>query len=140
MTEEQLQAIMKKNPALKIVWSTRDTIIPTTPKRSKYGNVKENWYDSKKESARAFQLKCMEKAGVIINLKEQVPFVLQEWFIGPDGKKVRPITYIADFTYEQYGEKVAEDVKSKWTITPIYKMKKKMFWKQYPEILFLETI
>ena len=39
-------------------------------KRSKYGAVKRNGYDSGKESDRANELFLKEKAGLISNLKE----------------------------------------------------------------------
>ena len=49
-------------------------------KPSKLKNTKTNGYDSARESRRAFQLKLMEKQGLIFDLKEQVRFKLLESF------------------------------------------------------------
>lgn len=62
----------------------------------KYRNVKTNGYDSKKEARRAQELKLLEKAGQISNLKEQVKFVLI-----PKQHGERECAYIADFTYDE---------------------------------------
>ena len=65
-------------------------------------------FDSVKESKRWAELQFMERAGEIKNLQRQVriPIVI-------NGVKV--CTYIADFTYEELGGVVVEDVKSEFT-------------------------
>lgn len=98
-------------------------------------------YDSKKEAKRAAVLEQQEKYGIITNLQRQVPFELQPGYTNNQGKKIRPITYIADFTYEKDGKKIIEDIKgSKLTLTEAYKIKKKIFMYKYPEYIFLEII
>ena len=92
-------------------------------------------FDSKKEAKRYFELKILEVAGVISNLILQPKFLLQESF-ERDGKKYRAIFYIADFEYIEDGKRIVEDVKG--VKTDIYKLKKKMFLKKYPQVVFKE--
>lgn len=97
---------------------------------SKYRNVKTTidgyTFDSKKEAERYMELRLLEKAGAISKLQRQVKFELQPSFYF-DGKRQRPITYIADFTYVQGGKLIIEDVKSNITKNEkVYKLKKKM--------------
>ena len=94
---------------------------------TKFHNKKVNGFDSQKEFNRYAELKLMERAGVIADLKRQVRFVLiPAQYI--DGKCVyRSVTYIADFVYQQDGKTVVED--SKGYKTPEYIIKKKlMLW------------
>lgn len=67
-------------------------------------------FDSKREKARYHELLLLERAGEISNLQHQVPFVLLDTF-KHHGETVRGIKYIADFVYEQDGQKIAEDLK-----------------------------
>lgn len=98
-------------------------------------------YDSKKEMERAMELSLLERAGQIKNLQRQVSFVLQEKFRDNTGKTQRAITYVCDFMYEQDGETVVEDVKSRMTMKlPEYRLKKKMFLYKYPEYRFYENV
>lgn len=96
-------------------------------------------YDSKKESRRAVELEYLQRAGKIKNLERQKRFILQEEFINNEGKKIRPISYLADYYYEQNGQKIVEDVKSPATRTPVYLLKKKLFQFKYPDIKFIES-
>lgn len=107
-------------------------------------HAKKTWmkgrvYDSKFESEKAFELQLKQRAGLIKDLQEQVPFVLQEGYINNQGKKIRPIFYIADFVYEENGKKIVMDTKSPATRTEVYKIKKKLFEKKYQEYIFLEV-
>lgn len=81
-------------------------------------------FDSVKEYRRFCELKLMERAGVITDLKRQVKFELipsQK----VDGKVVeRPVNYVADFVYEQDGKTVVEDTKG--FRTKDYILKRKM--------------
>lgn len=100
------------------------------PHRSKYGNVKTERaaikFPSKKEARRYDELVGLQSAGVISDLRLQVEFTLQSAYTTPDGQRVRAIRYLADFTYNRDGEYIIEDVKSRPTRTPVYRMKKKM--------------
>lgn len=91
--------------------------------RSKYGNRKTEVdgfiFDSKKEAQRYQQLKLMEAAGEIVDIRMQV-----KYHCTVNGKKV--CTYIADFEYTTTKDlKVhTEDVKG--YKTKEYKLKKKL--------------
>ena len=71
----------------------------------------------------------MQKAGIISDLRRQVPFELIP-SQRRDGKVIeRACIYKADFAYKQDGEEVVEDVKSPATKTPQYIIKRKlMLW------------
>lgn len=94
-------------------------------KRNKYNNlptvIDDIKFHSKKESARYVQLKLDEKAGLIHDLKLQVPFQLIEPLV-INGKRHRAIIYYADFTYyDPENNYIVEDVKG--MITDIFKIK-----------------
>ncbi len=77
---------------------------------SKYHAIKTNGYASKREAKRAADLKLLERAGAICELREQVVFELA----GPvviNGRKRPPLRYVADFVYQQDGQQVIEDCK-----------------------------
>lgn len=98
-------------------------------------------YDSKWEATRAYELDMLERAGRIKDLQRQVRFILQEGYINNKGQKIRPISYIADFTYiTSKGQKVVEDTKSPATRTQVYALKKKMFEYKFPEYEFIESV
>ena len=89
-------------------------------------------FDSIKESKRYQELKLLERANEITELKLQVPFILLDSYI-LNGKKHQGIKYIADFVYIDIktGKYVVEDVKSPATKTQVYKLKKKLFEQKY---------
>lgn len=84
-------------------------------------------YDSRKEARRHSELLLLERAGAIQNLRCQVKFdLLPSQRIG--GKVVeRPVSYIADFVYEENGQKIVEDTKGMKTKDYIIK-RKLMLW------------
>ena len=103
-------------------------------------------FDSKREAQRYQQLKLMERAGVICDLKMQVKYELvPAQYI--DGKCVeRAITYTSDFEYyvlkplrqktvmaepdaKTIGQHIVEDVKG--MRTDVYKIKKKLMLYRY---------
>ena len=102
------------------------------PKQNKHRNIKTERkgvkFDSKHEAERFEQLLLMLDAGVIRELKLQETFTLQNAYTTPEGKRIRAITYKADFTYiNSAGQKVVEDAKSPHTRTlQTYRIKKKM--------------
>jgi hypothetical protein len=113
------------------------------PRISKYGSKKIEIdgvkFDSKREATRWTQLKLLERAGEITDLKRQVKFLLiparrEPDIIGPKGgvKKGRIIereaSYVADFVYkDKNGETVVEDSKGFRTKEFILK-RKLMLW------------
>lgn len=77
-------------------------------------------FASKNEANRYFELKVLLRAGEIADLKVQPRFPLVV-----NGHKV--CVYVADFAYrDRAGALVVEDVKSKPTMTPAYRLKKKL--------------
>jgi hypothetical protein len=96
----------------------RELISGKSLRRNKYNAAKTEFdgkvYDSKKEAARAAELKLLQKAGEIMAFAEQVTFLL------PAGVK-----YIADFVIIGNDLSVTvEDVKG--FKTDVYKLKKKL--------------
>jgi len=80
-------------------------------------------FDSKREAARYAELKLMQRAGLISDLRRQVKYELI-----PKQQGERAVSYIADFVYSENGQTVVEDVKG--VRTPVYKIKKKlMLWR-----------
>lgn len=98
---------------------------PAFRKTSKYGNVRVGSHASKREHNRAGQLKIMQRAGLIANLREQVPYLLIPAQIRDDGKKEHPVYYKADFVYTDLstGRTVVEDTKGYPTKDYIIKRK-----------------
>lgn len=105
---------------------------------NKYKNRKTeldgHLFDSKKEAERYAELKLLARAGVIQGLQLQPVFTLQNGFTDNKGHRHRPITYRADFCYQEDGALVVEDVKG--FETDVFKIKKKLFMYKYPEIDF----
>lgn len=96
-------------------------------KLAKYGNRKTEvdgiLFDSKLEADRYSVLKLMERAGIISDLEAKTPACV--FRLEVNGIAVGK--YVADFVYmTQEGEQIVEDTKSKATMTPVYRLKKKL--------------
>lgn len=76
-------------------------------------------FPSKKEAARWIELRLLQKAGLISDLRRQVKFDL-----AVNGTKV--CAYWADFTYIENAALVVEDTKSSATKTPVFRLKAKL--------------
>lgn len=94
-------------------------------KKCEYKGLK---FDSLKERNHYIVLEHLEKTGQIKELKLQVKFELQPSF-KLNGKTIRAINYIADFTYLKDGVLVVVDTKG--FRTKDYLLKKKMFQYKY---------
>lgn len=92
-------------------------------------------FDSKKESRDYLQLKHLEDAGAIQNLRRQVSFELQPKYTNNHGEHIRAINYVADFVYKQDGKTYVRDTKG--VRTDVFKIKKKLFEYKYPEYIFI---
>lgn len=92
----------------------------TPRKANKYGAKRVGTHASHKEHDRANQLKLWQRAGVISNLREQVPYELI-----PAQERERACKYIADFVYtdNDTGETIVEDTKGVRTKEYIIKRK-----------------
>ena len=85
-------------------------------------------FDSKAEAKRYTELKLLEKANVISDLRLQPKFDCVV-----NGKKI--CTYRADFDYYEADKYVCEDVKG--FKTPVYRLKKKLVEALY-EVIIIE--
>ena len=122
----QKQAIRKLNEAE----GRKGGVVPVPPpepKKNKLNAEKCGKYASKREAQRAWELKMLQRAGKISNLREQVKFVLIPAIyeeiprIGRRGKPIKPkrvclqreLAYWADFCYTDNatGDEVVEDAK-----------------------------
>lgn len=114
-------------------------------RRNKYKNknvvVDGIEFQSIKESYRYKELKLLQRAGLIYNLKMQTSFELQPSF-KRNGKTIRAITYKADFDYmTKDGRHILEDVKSPATEKDkVYRLKRKMLQYKYDDIEFKEIL
>ncbi len=117
--------------------------------RSKYGSRKQTvsgiTFDSRKEARRFQELRLLEQAGQISDLRLQVKYQLippqrapsfEVYKSGPNKGRRKPgkllekeCSYIADFVYVQDGETVVEDAKG--YRTDVYIIKRKLMLKRY---------
>lgn len=139
MTSKEFRALLTKNAGSSPITT------PFTQKPSKYHSEKakadEKVFDSRKEANRYLELKKQQEDGLISGLECQKQFVLQEGFRDNEGNWQRPITYVCDFFYQEGEDWVVEDVKSKMTKQlPVYRLKKKLFLRKYPEYKFREKV
>ena len=107
---------------------------------SKYGSRKTIvdgiTFASNKESVRYIELRNLQMAGIIKSFSCQPKFLLYEGYKRKDGKKIRPITYVADFdVVYQDGHREIEDVKG--METEVFKIKRKIFEGRYDLIIKL---
>lgn len=89
-------------------------------------------FASRAEMLRYCELKALQRAGKIKNLKLQPRFLLI-----PKTEHERACFYVADFEYEKDGAHIVEDVKG--VRTAAYKIKHKLFRWKYPEYVFFEN-
>lgn len=101
---------------------------------SKYRNVKEGGWDSRKEKKRGKELELLQRAGEIHDLQRQVRFTLiPAQYV--NGKCLyRSCVYIADFTYRlNDGTFIVEDCKGYKTRD--YNIKKKLLYERFGYIV-----
>lgn len=109
---------------------------------SKYKNKKITidgiTFDSQLEANRYCELKLLFKAGEISQLRLQPEFELIPAF-RKNGKTYRKTVYRADFMYfdKKTGKYIVEDTKG--FKTEIYKLKRKLFEHQYPDLTITEV-
>jgi hypothetical protein len=106
---------------------------------SKYGNRKVEFqgikFDSLFEKRRFKELILLEQVDLVRDIETQKEFILQDKF-RRNGKGYRKISYFADFYYYDKSrmEWIIEDTKG--FETKVFKLKKKMLLKKYPDITF----
>lgn len=109
---------------------------------NKYGNKKVfidgEEYDSKLEYHRYCQLKLLERAKEIKDLRRQVSFEIQPKY-KKGNKTIRAINYVADFVYTDVktGQTIVEDTKG--YRNEVYKIKKKVFEYVYKDLEIKEV-
>ena len=89
---------------------------------------------SKREAKRCNDLHLLQRAGKIIGLECEpfFPFVVNgTLMVHGNGRKVG---YKPDFTYIENGAKVAEDVKSKATVTEAFVLRATIFRHLFPSV------
>ncbi len=113
------RTFLSSNMLLNPVFGAKSAGAPR--KANKYHAKRVGTHASKKEHQRAATLRLWQRAGVISNLREQVPFVLI-----PAQQGERPCKYIADFVYtdNETGQTVVEDTKG--VLTDVYRIKRKL--------------
>ena len=94
-------------------------------------------FASKKEAWKYSELKLLKMAGEIKEFTLQPKFILEEAFKDNTGKKHQAITYIADFKVTLNDDRV-QVIDTKGMRTEVYKIKKKLFLKKYPQYEFIE--
>lgn len=97
------------------------------PSARKYRNVPTQFqgqkYDSKAELRRHGELQLLERAGVISDLKRQVPYELAPSVKLYGATRAQPaLRYVVDFQYVERGALVLEDTKG--IETPMSKTKR----------------
>jgi hypothetical protein len=94
-------------------------------------------FDSKLEGIRYRELKLLEKQGLIKDLVLQPSYTLIPSF-KKNSKTYRKASYKADFSYydNELGKTIIEDTKG--FKTDVYKLKKKLFEYNYPNLTIRE--
>ena len=110
---------------------------------NKYHNIKRELdghrFDSIAEMRMYSNLKLMESQGKISHLKLQVKYELMPAYINANGESIRPLTYVADFVFNDLEENRQRVIDCKGFKTAVYKIKKKLFDYKYKQFgLFLE--
>lgn len=77
----------------------------------------------------------MVESGEVTKYELQKKYVLQDGF-ERNGKKVLPITYVADF-YMEYADGRIEVIDTKGMPDGVAKLKRKLFWFRYPSVNYI---
>lgn len=95
-------------------------------KNKRFQDEDGNWWDSIKEYRRWKDLRLLESAGKIGELRKKVPFDLLPAKFDESGKRRRPVRYVADFVYVEDGVRIIEDAKG--YRNKLYELKKRLMW------------
>lgn len=110
-------------------------------KQNKYHNEKTDvddiTFDSLKEAEFYGKLKLAQQAGEVLKFETQVKYRLQDGFDDKEGNHHRPINYFADFKV-WWTNGLIEVIDTKGCRADVYKIKKKLLLKKYPNINFRE--
>lgn len=121
ITEEEYRALLA---------GSKGDRLGTPPKKSKYKNEKAEYkgltFDSIGERDHYIELELRQRAGEIRDLKTQVSFEIQPAFTDSKSKRIRAITYKADFVYYDLKDKRTHVEDFKGFKTKEYLLKKKL--------------
>lgn len=133
LTEEEFKELQARLPRAK---DLSFAFKKEEKKPSKYHNRKVDYrdpktgetitFDSEKERDYYLILKDRERRGEIRYLTRQYEIEIQPSFIDKRGKKIRRITYKADFAYRDLKDGNTHIIDVKGYKTEIYKLKKKL--------------
>ena len=90
----------------------------------------DRYFASRAEAQRGEELHLLEMAGEISELEYQPNFILQEGFMDNNGRHIRAIAYLGDFSYNIGDDHYVEDTKG--FSTQVFKLKAKLFKYKYP--------
>lgn len=88
-------------------------------------------FASKLEAQCYASLKILQGSGAIQHIERQPSFILQEGF-KKNGETFRPIRYVADFRV-LWADGRLEIIDCKGMSTPVYRLKRALFERRYPE-------
>lgn len=86
-------------------------------------------FPSQHEADRYCELKLLERAGAITNLRMQVRYTLEEGHRLKNGRRLRKREYVSDFEYDEGNRHIIEDAKGMRTRE--YRRKIKEFFDLY---------
>lgn len=90
-------------------------------------------FDSRMEMRYYRDVLCPKvESGEVTHYELQKRYELQQGF-SRNGKRVMPITYIADF-YIEYADGITEVIDIKGCPDSVAKLKRKLFWHVYPQV------
>ena len=141
LKEAQVSEKRKKNKYLnKKMYEYENGFVSESKQEENCGKILYT-FDSIKEYERWAELRTLEKAGEISELKRQVALLIQPAFTYRT-QKIRKIEYVADFMYIKAGETVVEDVKpfdqrkELYRLTKDFSLKWKLLKCKYPQYVF----
>lgn len=90
-------------------------------------------FDSAAEGRRYQQLRMLERAGEIQDLRVHPRYVIID-ALRVGSRREKAIVYEADFAYTEGGLPVVEDVKG--VETAVFRLKRRLFLQRYPDVVF----
>lgn len=104
---------------------------------TKYGNrvviVDGERFDSAGEYARWRELRLLERAGELTDLRRQVPYELVPALHRPGHRTEPALRYVADFVYQEGDRMIAEDFKG-YDGESTWRLKRRLFLWLHPDV------
>lgn len=141
-----LEYKVESDNGVQLSWLTEDLLKPRKTGNKynarKVNDPEDGMFDSQAEYQRWCELKLLQSAGAISDLKRQVSLALILPIEGDD-PRIKPVRYKVDFTYYEMDSAlgikkfVAEEVKGMWTDAA--RLKAYLFMLKYPHIKYVVT-